>query len=75
MKALYLQFISFYQRFLAPDKGLLRVLGANQCLFTPSCSHYSRQAVEKYGVVKGVWRTLKRLLRCHPWGKGGMDLP
>jgi putative membrane protein insertion efficiency factor len=44
------------------------------CRFTPSCSEYSYQAVEKYGVIKGLWLALKRVIKCNPWSKGGMDL-
>jgi len=43
------------------------------CRFEPSCSEYTRQAVEKYGALKGTWMGLKRLLRCQPFCKGGHD--
>ena len=43
------------------------------CRFEPSCSEYARQAVEKYGALKGSWMGLKRLLRCQPFCKGGHD--
>jgi putative membrane protein insertion efficiency factor len=43
------------------------------CRFYPSCSHYSQEAVEKYGVVKGVWLGVKRLGRCRPLGGQGFD--
>lgn len=43
------------------------------CRFTPSCSQYGLQAVEKYGAVKGSWLTLKRIVRCNPWSDGGED--
>ncbi|HLP34617.1 MAG TPA: membrane protein insertion efficiency factor YidD [Amoebophilaceae bacterium] len=58
--------ISFYQICVAP--WLLPV-----CRFEPTCSHYGKQALEKHGVCKGVWLTLRRLLRCHPWGGSGYD--
>ncbi len=57
-----------YQKFLSP------LLGAN-CRFHPSCSHYTRQAIEKYGVVRGIWKGIFRILRCHPWHPGGFDPP
>lgn len=44
------------------------------CRFIPSCSEYTYEAVEKYGVFKGLFLGLKRILKCHPWGKTGIDL-
>ncbi|MEA2020676.1 MAG: membrane protein insertion efficiency factor YidD, partial [Patescibacteria group bacterium] len=43
------------------------------CKFEPSCSEYTYQAVEKYGILKGLWLGFKRIIRCHPWNKGGYD--
>jgi len=43
------------------------------CRFYPSCSSYSIEAIEKYGVIKGGWLTAKRILRCHPFNPGGYD--
>lgn len=43
------------------------------CRFYPSCSNYSIDAINHYGLIKGSFLTLKRLLRCHPWCKGGYD--
>jgi hypothetical protein len=43
------------------------------CRFEPTCSVYTRQAVEKYGVMRGTWMGLKRILRCQPFCKGGYD--
>lgn len=43
------------------------------CRFYPSCSAYALQAVERYGVLRGGWLTLRRLSRCHPWNPGGVD--
>ena len=59
--------ILLYQRF-APEK--IR----RECCFEPSCSEYMKLAIEKYGVVKGIYRGGKRLLRCH-WPNGGIDYP
>ncbi|MDW7994442.1 MAG: membrane protein insertion efficiency factor YidD [Gemmatales bacterium] len=53
---------------------LLALLGPC-CRFEPSCSEYLLQAVQKYGVVKGVVKGLGRILRCHPWSAGGYDPP
>ena len=43
------------------------------CRFSPSCSEYTRQAIEKYGLIKGGWLGTKRIFRCHPFYPGGMD--
>jgi putative membrane protein insertion efficiency factor len=43
------------------------------CRFTPSCSAYAIEALSRYGAAKGGWLTLKRIVRCHPWGGSGWD--
>ncbi|MBP7686652.1 MAG: membrane protein insertion efficiency factor YidD [Thermoflexales bacterium] len=43
------------------------------CRFTPSCSHYGVEAIQKYGALKGGWLTIKRIGRCHPFNPGGYD--
>lgn len=43
------------------------------CRFTPSCSAYAREALERHGAMRGTWLTLRRLARCHPWNPGGVD--
>jgi putative membrane protein insertion efficiency factor len=43
------------------------------CRFEPTCSDYAKQAVEKYGVIRGSWMGLKRILRCQPFCEGGLD--
>jgi hypothetical protein len=58
--------IRFYQKFISP-------LFPNACRFTPTCSTYFIQAVEKYGVAKGSYLGIKRILKCHPWNDGGYD--
>ena len=58
--------IAGYQRFISP------FLPAS-CRYYPSCSEYARQAVSKYGLLKGGWMGLTRLLRCHPFHVGGFD--
>jgi hypothetical protein len=58
--------IRVYQRVLSP------LLGSN-CRFYPTCSHYTYEAIAKYGVVKGGWMGLRRIGRCHPWHAGGFD--
>lgn len=55
-----------YQKFISP---LLRP----SCRFHPTCSEYSIQAITKYGAIKGMFLSLKRILRCNPWGGSGLD--
>tara|TARA_B110000014_G_C20075944_1_gene561604 strand:- start:864 stop:1118 length:255 start_codon:yes stop_codon:yes gene_type:complete len=43
------------------------------CRYFPSCSEYANDAIEHHGAVKGIWMSIKRLLRCHPWGSYGYD--
>lgn len=43
------------------------------CRFTPTCSQYAVEALRKHGLFKGSWLTVRRLLRCHPWGGSGYD--
>jgi len=63
-----LKIIKFYQKFISP------LLGKN-CRFYPSCSDYFYLAIKKYGLSKGLWLGSKRLLKCHPWHSGGVNLP
>ena len=58
--------IVVYQKAISP------VLPA-ACRYTPSCSQYAKEAVQKYGAVTGSWLATRRLLRCHPWGGHGHD--
>jgi uncharacterized protein len=57
-----------YQWTLSPLLG-------RQCRFEPTCSNYFIEAVRKYGAVRGAWRGVKRIGRCHPFHPGGIDLP
>jgi putative membrane protein insertion efficiency factor len=66
MKRIFLLLIRLYQ------KTISRALPPS-CRFTPSCSHYSYEAIEKYGVTKGGWLAVKRISRCHPLNPGGYD--
>ena len=65
-KFLFINIIKIYQRFISP-------FFPSSCKFSPSCSKYGIEAINKYGSVKGVFLTIKRILRCNPWSKGGYD--
>ncbi len=58
--------ISFYRKFISPLKPAV-------CRFYPTCSAYSYQAIEKYGVGKGLYLSVRRILKCHPFHPGGYD--
>jgi len=62
--------INLYQKFIS---GGLRLIFGPGCRFLPTCSDYAKEAVEKYGAVKGGILCLKRFLSCHPFGKSGYD--
>ena len=63
MKRILLALIRFYQRCISPYTPA-------SCRFTPTCSAYAKEAIEKHGALKGGWLTLRRLLKCHPFYKG-----
>lgn len=58
--------VRFYQTCISP-------LTPPSCRFTPTCSQYALEALRKYGPLKGLWLTVRRLSRCHPWGGSGYD--
>jgi len=64
-KKIVLKILVFYKKHIS--KGY-------HCRFVPSCSEYTYEAVEKYGILKGFWLGFKRVLRCNPFSKGGIDL-
>ncbi|HAH95665.1 MAG TPA: membrane protein insertion efficiency factor YidD [Firmicutes bacterium] len=66
MKGAILLLLRFYRKFISPLLG-------PKCRFQPTCSMYAMTAVEKYGVLKGGWLAVRRILRCHPWNPGGYD--
>lgn len=60
-------------KLLQTYKYLISPLIGQNCRFYPSCSDYAREAVERHGVVRGLWLALRRVGRCHPWNSGGFD--
>ena len=66
MKYLVLDMLAVYKAMVSPFLP-------PACRFEPTCSEYTKQAVEKYGAVKGTWLGVKRILRCQPFCKGGHD--
>ncbi len=68
MKELLLRLIRFYRRRISPAFP-------PSCRFTPTCSQYALEAIEKYGAGKGSWLAVKRLIRCNPFNKGDIYDP
>ena len=66
VKKVMIMLIRFYQRALSPYKRF-------HCIYIPTCSQYAIEAIEKYGPLKGGFLSIKRILRCHPFAKGGYD--
>ena len=69
MKKVLIKIIDFYQKFIS---SYFEYKGVH-CKFEPTCSEYTKQAIEKYGAVKGSILGFKRILRCNPFSKGGYD--
>lgn len=67
MKNILLCIIKIYRRYISPLK--IRPT----CIYIPTCSEYAAEAIKKYGSLKGAYLSTKRLLRCHPFAKGGYD--
>lgn len=66
MKKILIALIRFYRKFISPIKR-------GHCIYTPTCSQYGLEAIEKYGALKGSLLTMWRILRCNPFAKGGYD--
>ena len=76
IRAPFLLLIRLYQKTISPDHGIFKYkFPHGYCRFYPSCSEYSFQAIKKYGLIRGGFKAMRRILRCNPWSKGGMDLP
>jgi len=67
MKTILIFLVRFYQKYLSGLKP------TPSCRFVPTCSEYALQALKKYGALKGSYLAIKRILRCHPFCKGGYD--
>ncbi|KPK48465.1 MAG: hypothetical protein AMJ77_00010 [Dehalococcoidia bacterium SM23_28_2] len=66
MRKAVLTAIGFYQRHISPTMP-------PSCRYLPTCSQYGHEAVQRYGLLRGGWLALRRLLRCHPFSAGGYD--
>lgn len=66
MKKVLIKLVEFYRKQISP-------LSQPSCRFTPTCSAYALEALEKYGAARGAWLALRRFLKCHPFHKGGYD--
>ncbi|MDR0815147.1 MAG: membrane protein insertion efficiency factor YidD [Bacteroidales bacterium] len=66
IKYLLIGLVKFYRYCISP-------LTPASCRYTPTCSQYAIEALQKHGALKGGWLALKRILRCHPWGGHGYD--
>lgn len=75
MKKIILKLIKIYQKsvFLRGPFFKFFYLSEANCRFQPTCSDYTYQAIEKYGIIRGCWLGFKRIIKCHPWNKGGRD--
>jgi len=66
VKEVVLALLRFYKRFISPALP-------PSCRFTPTCSQYTYEAIERYGIVPGGWLGIKRIVRCNPFNPGGYD--
>jgi putative membrane protein insertion efficiency factor len=68
MKKLFILPIKFYKKFLSPSNFGLKV-----CIYEPSCSKYAIEALDRFGVFKGLYLATYRIIKCNPFSKGGYD--
>ncbi|MBD63129.1 MAG: membrane protein insertion efficiency factor YidD [Gammaproteobacteria bacterium] len=66
MKKFFVVMINFYQKYLS-------FLLGNNCRFEPTCSQYSKESIERHGVLLGGYYSLTRIIKCGPWSRGGID--
>ena len=67
MKIILIKIIRFYQKYLSALKGRAT------CIYTPTCSQYAIEAIEEWGAIRGLSLAIWRILRCNPFGRGGVD--
>lgn len=67
MKFIFIAFIKFYRKVISPIKP-------PSCRFYPTCSEYGLESIKRFGAIKGVYLTVKRISKCHPFHAGGVDL-
>lgn len=66
LQNVFISFVKFYKYFISP-------LFPSACRYTPTCSDYTIEAIQKHGVIKGCWLGFRRIIRCNPWGGKGYD--
>ncbi|MFA6300920.1 MAG: membrane protein insertion efficiency factor YidD [Candidatus Paceibacterota bacterium] len=66
LKRFFIKLVDFYQKYIS-------IFIKPSCVFFPTCSEYTKQALEKYGVFRGAYLGGRRILRCHPWQKNHID--
>ncbi len=65
-RKIFVSLIKVYQKYISPSIGA-------RCKYYPTCSEYTRQAIDKYGIIKGSFLGIKRILKCNPFSHGGVD--
>lgn len=65
--------VSAIDAYRATVSPLLSKTGLARCRYEPTCSAYGREAITRYGTARGGWLTVRRIVRCNPWAKGGVD--
>lgn len=76
MKKILIKIISFYQKYISLDSGILYkygIVSKKICHMYPTCSEYTKQSIEKHGALKGLYLGIRRISRCHPWQKNLFD--
>jgi len=73
MKTVFLFVVEIYQKLFSPSLFLFFGQTNFGCRFYPTCSDYMKAAINRYGIWRGVWLGIKRLVRCHPFNQGGLD--
>ncbi|WP_029502682.1 membrane protein insertion efficiency factor YidD [Lachnoclostridium phytofermentans] len=67
MKRILIAIVKLYRKYISPMKRV------PTCRFTPTCSEYAMEALQRYGAIKGSYLSVRRILKCHPFHKGGFD--